>query len=50
MKKEMLELINKRIDKAHRDHYKLKWLDRNEYLTVTAELMAIKYAIEDIEE
>ena len=29
MKKEMLKLINKRMKKARRDHYELKWLDRN---------------------
>ena len=50
MKKEMLKLINKRMKKARRDHYELKWLDRNEYINVHAELMAIKYEIEMMEE
>jgi len=50
MKKEMLKLINKRMKKARRDHYELKWLDRNEYINVHAELIAIKYEIEMMEE
>ena len=50
MKKEMLKLIEKRVEKAKRDHHELKWLDRNEYINVCAELMAIKYEIELMEE
>ena len=50
MKKEMLKLIERRIEKAKRDHYKDKWLDRNEYISVCAELMAIRYEIQLMEE
>jgi len=50
MKYEMLKLINKRLIKARRDHHELKWLDRNEYINVHAELMAIKYEIELMED
>lgn len=46
MKKQMKELIEKRIAKAKREHHEDKWLDRNEYIAVTAELMAIKYEID----
>ena len=50
MKKEMLKLIENRIEKAKREHYNEKWLDRNEYISVSAELMAIKYEIQLMEE
>jgi len=50
MRNEMLKLINKRMKKARRDHYELKWLDRNEFINVHAELMAILYEIEQMEE
>lgn len=46
MKDQMLQLIEKRIEKAKREHYEEKWLDQNEYISVTAELMAIKYEIQ----
>lgn len=45
MKKQMKELIEKRIEKAKKDRNEGS-LDRNEYISVTAELMAIKYEID----
>jgi hypothetical protein len=50
MKKKMEALIVKRLKKARRDHHELKWLDRNEFINVHAELMAILYEIEQMEE
>ena len=50
MKKKMEALIVKRLRKARRDHHELKWLDRNEFINVHAELMAILYEIEQMEE
>jgi hypothetical protein len=49
MKDQMLQLIEKRIEKAKREHYIDNWLDRNEYISVTAELIALKYEIEMME-
>ena len=48
-KQEILNLIDSRIEKARVEHYEDKWLDRNEYITVKAELMAIKYHVENME-
>ena len=48
-KQEILELIDNRLEKARVEHHEDKWLDRNEYIAISAELMAIKYHVKNME-
>lgn len=48
-KQEILDFIENRIEKARVEHHEEKWLDRNEYISVKAELMAIKYHVSQME-